>query len=201
MKAIRIKMVVCLLAAVTAGMVHGDEGWPKGFVVEGPLPEGFPKPSPAGEVVRKTYPAFRVARASEKDGQRPDSFWRLFNHIKTNGIPMTAPVEQRMEEGKGQPGLVMASMGFLYDDPKRGETGRAPGEVDVIDEPSVEVLSLGFFGARTAERVREARDRLKAHADAEGIETSGWRVFGYNSPMVPEALRFWELQAIVKDPG
>ena len=61
------------------------------------LPEGFPDPTPAGEIQIKRYPAYRLAR-SKMSGADSVAFWTLFLHIKKNEIAMTAPVEMTYAE-------------------------------------------------------------------------------------------------------
>ncbi|MEM1213609.1 MAG: hypothetical protein AAGI68_15075, partial [Planctomycetota bacterium] len=53
----------------------------------------FPEPSPVGEFVVKTYPAYRAAIA-----QGGNAFWPLFQHIKRNDIQMTTPVAMPMSD-------------------------------------------------------------------------------------------------------
>ena len=63
-----------------------------------PLPEGFPAPTSSGSIEVKSYPAYKeatylvqgdLARANQK------AFYPLYQHISSNNIAMTAPVEAR----------------------------------------------------------------------------------------------------------
>jgi hypothetical protein len=152
--------------------------------MEAPLPEGFPGPGPLGRVVVKRYPRYRAAR-SEGLG----SFWTLFLHIKKNDVQMTAPVEMTMSDEMGE-----ADMAFLYEGPDQGETGR-DGSVRVLDLEPMTVLSVGMRGRRSRDAVRLARSWIEETMAREGWASAGsWRLFGYNSPMVPASSSFWELQ-------
>jgi hypothetical protein len=171
------------------GVVHVVEGiLPIPIRSEAPLPEGFPAPGPAGEVTLKQYPGYRAARA--EGGM--NAFWTLFRHIRKSDIAMTAPVEMSMGEKDGR--LSMTDMAFLYGSRETGETGR-DGSVDVVDLGPARVLSLGLFGPVTPERIKEARQAIAKRIEQDGlVAAGGWRLLGYNSPMVPERRRFYELQ-------
>lgn len=163
--------------------------------IEAVLPEGFPAPGPAGEVALKEYPQYRAARVA--GGM--DAFWTLFGHIKKRDIAMTAPVEMSMGDKAGD--LSMTDMAFLYGKPDMGEKGR-DGRVDVVDLGPANVLSFGLFGPPTAERLRDARQAIEERLNRDGLAAAGcWRLLGYNSPMVPEARRFYELQVPVAKPA
>jgi hypothetical protein len=159
------------------------------YVREAELPRGFPAPGPVGEVVVKDYPKYRAARA---EGGR-FAFGTLFVHIKSNEIAMTAPVEMAMDEAASG-GMAMKSMAFLYASPDLGQVGR-DGRVEVLDLPPQRVLSYGMFGPVTADKIAAARRAIEARRKIDGSNRDGdWRLMGYNSPMVPEAKRFYELQ-------
>jgi len=126
-----------------------------------------------------------------------NTFWTLFRHIQKHEIAMTAPVEMSMAEAGEL--LTMTDMAFLYGTPHVGEPGR-DGRVDVVDLGPTRVLSLGLFGPLTAERMAEARRAIERRLERDGLARAGdWRLLGYNSPMVPETRRFYELQIPVAD--
>ena len=153
------------------------------------MPTGFPGPGPVGRVVIKEYPQYRAARA---EGGR--AFWTLFNHIKENEVAMTAPVEMTMDAG-----MRMQDMAFLYEKTTQGSAGEQ-GDVAVLDLEPRKVLSVGLRGRRNAADLERAKQVLQAQLDASGLEAAGpWRVLGYNSPMVPQAQQFWELQVPITD--
>ena len=181
----------------------GDVGFQP--IIESELPVGFPGPGPVGRVVIKDYPAYRGAYTDNGRG-----FWSLFNHIQRNDIAMTAPVAMEMDvetTDAGEPaGVDMTSMAFLYRDPDMGALGADPDDtnVEVIDWPAQTVLSIGVRGSRTSASVREAIAQLDAalaeHADIVKLPDAGraYRVLGYNSPMIPENRRFFEVQLVVE---
>jgi hypothetical protein len=89
-------------------------------------------------------------------------------------------------------------MAFLYETPEQGQAGQ-DGAVAVLDLPSRTVLSIGLRGDAGRAVLEDARAAILAAAKAEGWEADGpWRRLGYNSPMIPAARRFWELQLPVK---
>lgn len=152
--------------------------------VEAPLPEGFPEPGPLGRVVVKEYPRYRAARATGGG-----SFWALFQHINRNDVQMTAPVEMTMDEEMAE-----TEMAFLYEAPDQGRAG-TEGRVRVLDLEPMTVLSVGMRGRRSPEAIDLARGWIDEHMEREGWSVAGkWRTLGYNSPMVPVAMSFWELQ-------
>lgn len=156
--------------------------------MEAAQPPGFPAPGPVGKVVAKTYPAYRLARA--KGG---GSFWTLFQHIKSNKVEMTAPVEMTMSDGMRE-----LDMAFLYERPDQGKTG-TQGRVAVVDVPAKTYLSIGFRGGRSQALMKRAKAWLEKRAAAEGWERDGsFRSMGYNSPMVRGSARYWEVQMPVK---
>lgn len=181
---------------------------PRPVYVEAELPLGFPTPGPAYQVLLKEYPTYRAARA---DGG--NAFRKLFNHIQSHDIAMTAPVEMTLapvdtgeDESQGQSvrdrdGFDRMDMMFMYANPDMGELGpddtARPGEeVEVVELPPVQVLSLGFFGNADRSQINDALDMLQRHlTKREDLVAVGpARLLGYNSPMVPERNRYSEVQ-------
>jgi len=157
--------------------------------IEAPFPQDFPGPGPVGRVVAKSYPIYRAARAEGGES----AFWQLFTHIKSNDVQMTAPVEMTMDEDLG-----MIDMSFLYERPDQGAAG-AQGGVAVLNLPPMQVLSIGMRGDRSQGDIVRAKAALEARLQRDGLRSSGsFRLLGYNSPMVPSASRFWELQVPVE---
>lgn len=163
-------------------------------LIEAPLPEGFPAPTPVREIERKIYPAYRLARA-DMQGAQNGAFWQLFNHIKKNDIPMTAPVEMTMDESGDE-----VDMAFMYEHVRQGETGQ-DGSVEVMDIAPMEVVSIGCRGNSSGRAVEAAREALLAWIEAHPeVEIAGpARQFGYNSPMVSSSRRYFEVQIPVQD--
>lgn len=157
-------------------------------LVEANLPEGYPAPGPVGEIVVKTYPAYRAAWADGDRGR--GTFMTLFNHIKKNDIAMTAPVEMTMDED----GRSMQAMAFLYGEREWGPVG-TDGRVEVKDMAAAKFVSIGMRGRMSDEDRSWAIGQLRDHIKAKGLKAVGpMRVLGYNSPMVPNAMKYSEIQ-------
>ncbi len=167
-------------------------------LIEAPLPEGFPEPTPVGELQIKQYPAYRLAR-TRMTGVESGAFWTLFTHIKKKDIAMTAPVEMTYSE-VGKKKLQPEAMAFLYRSTKQGQAGMDK-EVEVVDVPANMALSLGMRGDVTKARLAEARIHLDAWLAEHAVdyEASGpLRVMGYNSPFVAANRRFTEVEMPVR---
>jgi hypothetical protein len=181
--------------AQTASKVFNPAPTSPSYLSESPLPQGWPAPGPFDEVARKKYPASRAAftPSSSPNG----GFWTLFKHIKRNGIPMTSPVEMAMKDEAGG-SLKMQQMGFLYQSPAVGKVGTDAEGVMVRDIPEVNVLSYTWQGPRNDATVAKARTAIEAAMTAKGLKSSGYRLLGYNSPMVSQKKQTHELQALLK---
>lgn len=165
------------------------------YISEAPLPKGWPEPGPYKQVMRKSYPAYRAAFASSNS---PNSGFRtLFSHIKSKGIPMTAPVEMKMEEVANQ-GMQMEEMAFLYQSPQVGKTGSDGEFVVVRDVPAQETLSYAWQGLRSKSSITRARKALDEALAAQGLKASGYRLLGYNSPFILPWRQTHELQALLR---
>lgn len=162
--------------------------------MEADLPVGFPVPAPAGELVVKQYPVYRLARTAMDGG----AFWSLFGHIKKNDIAMTAPVE--MQYGTDSQQEAVSTMAFLYGRTDLGSPG-ADGRVEVVDLPATTTISMGVRGGRTEAKVRAARERLERWLadNAQRYEPAGpLRVMSYNSPFMPQAWQFFEVEIPIR---
>jgi hypothetical protein len=166
--------------------------------IEAPLPEGFPEPTPVGEIMIKHYPKYRLAR-TQMAGAQTVAFWTLFSHIKKKDIAMTAPVE--MTYGlNDEDRLQGQKMAFLYRSTKQGTLGNDE-KVEVIDVPVMTVLSIGVRGDVTKAKLAEAKAHLDAwlREHAKEYQASGpLRVMGYNSPFVAANRRFTEVEIPVR---
>ena len=163
---------------------------------EAQTPPDWPAFTVVDEIEVKQYPAYRMAVAeSGASGEAGQSrlFFTLFDHIQSNDIPMTAPVEMTRDGGR------TTSMAFLYPTADTGSPGESGG-VTVVDVEPVAAVSLGVLGPVTAEVLADAERDLRAWLDAgDAYEAAGdLRVLGYNGPMVPSPLRFSEVQIPVK---
>ena len=167
--------------------------------VEAPVPAGFPAPSPVGVVEIKKLPVYRMAKVANS-GMGGNNFFTLFNHIKKNNIEMTAPVEMTMSEKNGK--YTESSMAFLYQETTLGKVG-PQGNVAVLDTTECTVVSVGMRGSPSSENIESARRWLleKIKTTPQAYEIAGeLKVMGYNSPFMPEKLRYYEVQLPLKLP-
>lgn len=169
-------------------------------IMEAELPAGFPPPTPVREIELKQYPAYRSASAEIGVMGSGVAFWKLFMHIKSNEIAMTAPVEMSYEEGDR--GLRETKMAFLYGDTELGAVG-PDGKVEVVDADSGWVVSMGCRGRESDESLAEAQGKMLSWIAAQpDLESAGpLRVMGYNSPMVRGDRRYYEVQIPVTRAG
>ncbi len=167
--------------------------------VEAPVPAGFPAPTPVGVVEIKKLPVYRMAKVANS-GLGGNNFFTLFNHIKKNNIEMTAPVEMTMSEKNGK--YTESSMAFLYQETTLGKVG-PQGNVAVLDTTECTVVSVGMRGSPSSENIESARRWLleKIKTTPQAYEIAGeLKVMGYNSPFMPEKLRYYEVQLPLKLP-
>jgi hypothetical protein len=167
--------------------------------VEAPVPAGFPAPTPVGVVEIKKLPVYRMAKVANS-GLGGNNFFTLFNHIKKNKIEMTAPVEMTMAEKNGK--YTESSMAFLYQETTLGKVG-PQGNIAVLDTKECMVASIGMRGSPSSENIESAKRWLieKIKNDPEAYEIAGeLKVMGYNSPFMPEKLRYYEVQLPLKPP-
>ncbi len=167
-------------------------------LMEAKLPAGFPPYTPVGEVELKQFPAYRVAKVEADDVKAQMAmFSQLFFHIQKNNIPMTAPIEiQLATAGEG---LTMTGMAFMYESITQGTLGQ-DGNVSVIDEAPELAVSIGMRGEMNLTDVQQAKASLEAFIRQHGnlVASGGLRTMGYNSPRVPEADKYYEVQIPVK---
>lgn len=164
---------------------------------EAETPPNWPTYTVVGEVEVKQYPTYRVAIADTASMRGADNrlFWTLFNHIKDNDIPMTAPVEMTREPA-GQ------TMGFLYPDSDIGSIG-TQGDVEVIDIEPQRVVSIGMLGGSRSSEIQNAEKQLRSWIAGQDIyEADGpMRILGYNGPMVPRMMSYSEIQIPLRAAG
>ncbi|MFZ4610412.1 MAG: heme-binding protein [Gemmataceae bacterium] len=167
--------------------------------VEAPVPAGFPAPSPVGVVEIKKLPVYRMAKVANS-GLGGNNFFTLFNHIKKNKIEMTAPVEMTMAEKNGK--YTESSMAFLYQETTLGKVG-PQGNIAVLDTKECMVASIGMRGSPSSENIESAKrwliEKIKNAPEAYEIAAE-LKVMGYNSPFMPEKLRYYEVQLPLKLP-
>lgn len=165
--------------------------------IEADLPTGFPAPTPVLEIELKSYPVYRLARTAMNGTRGNGAFWQLFQHIQSNDIAMTAPVEMTYDPRAAQ--LEGLSMAFLYGDPAIGETGER-GRVEVLDVEPMQVVSIGCRGRTSDGRIQAAHHELEAWlaGHPEYVADGPLRALGYNSPMVPDKRAYFEVQIPVR---
>ncbi len=191
----RVKNSRFAIAACLLSLVIPAPAAEPGYKQESPLPKGWPEPGPFDRVVRKKYPAYRAAFT--KEGGPNGAFMKLFGHIKRNDIPMTAPVEMKMDDS-GSKGLKMEQMAFLYQSPEVGKTGADGKQIEVRDVPAKEALSYAWQGPRDNARTAKAREAIDAELAKQNLKAETYRLLGYNSPFIPKAQQTHELQAVLK---
>jgi len=167
------------------------------------LPQGFPEPTAAGIIEVKQYPQYRaVTYTHNGDLQAANrvAFNPLFEHISSNQIAMTTPVEARYTVTSTAPNEVknQAEVSFLYGDPNITPDNVKPG-VKVMDNQPMTVVSIGVQGAYTWEsyetNLQKLQDWLEQHPEYE-VVGSPRRLF-YNSPMTPESIKMSEVQIAI----
>jgi hypothetical protein len=206
----RLVHLVSILPLVLLVGCASNNGMKRPFMFrEAKLPAGFPAPGPVGEIIVKEYPAYRLARIQRGEGGvegGPNVMFRpLFNHIRRNDVPMTAPVEMGYPDHV-EPGEGPTSMAFLYSEPSWGTSGAdtADQRVVVEDVPAMTVVSIGVRGGYTHANFAKAISKLEAWVQqrADEVRVSGPpRYLAYNSPFVLGFLKYGEVQLPVETAG
>lgn len=163
------------------------------YVAEAPLPKGWPKPGPYNEVTLKTFPAYRAAYTQGKGSGF--AFWRLFRHIKRQGIPMTSPVEIGMAQKEQK--LGMESMGFLYQHDEVGKLGQDGRKIEVRDVAAMKALSYTWQGDKNKTTLQKAKLALDTVSKKRGVKSDDYRVMGYNGPRVSKDQKTWEMLLVL----
>ncbi len=165
---------------------------PPAYVSEAPLPKGWPAPGPYNEVAEKSYPKYRAAVTPGSSGL---SFWTLFSHIKKKDIPMTAPVEMKMEKEGDE--MKRVNMAFLYQNTEVGQTGADGKKIEVKDIEQAKALSYAWIGDDSPEQITTARKALEQALKDKELKAESFRMLGYNGPGTPRNKRTYELQAVL----
>ncbi len=161
------------------------------------LPQGFPPPTEVNVIEIKEYPQYRGVTYTHTGDARQATrvaFDPLYQHISSNQIAMTTPVEARyVTEGE------QTEVSFLYSQP-----GMTPEKIDsqvmVRDTPPMKVVSIGVLGAYSWESYEENLQKLQEWlAQHPEYEVAGPpRRLLYNSPMTPEYLKRSEVQIAIR---
>ena len=115
------------------------------------------------DVIVKQYPRSRAAvvQAAAVNGGENKMFGSLFNHIKSNNIAMSAPVDMTWSDPDGADhAATETAMAFIYGDPTLGHTG-PDGVVQVVDLPAQMMLSIGVRGSYSKKNFAEGLEQLK----------------------------------------
>lgn len=169
--------------------------------VSAPLPEGFPEPTPEGQIEIKTYPVVRGARiqvSGPYQRSTGQAFGPLFRHIKAQAVPMTAPVITDYHE-QGSAGR--ADVFFLYEDTQQGAPGTYAERVEVMDLGAGEWLSIGVRGPYDHATFRRALAELDSwlYLNSSRFEAAGApRRLYYNDPFRLPWLMFSDVQVPVR---
>lgn len=163
-----------------------------------PLPKGFPEPTPVGTIEVKQYPHYRSVTYHHQGDltlATRMAFNPLFQHISSNNIAMTTPVEARYLQDSSWGETSAAEVSFLYSQPEINPQ-TVDGDVMVKDTPGMMVVSIGIQGAYTWEsyeiHLQQLKNWLQQHPEYE-IVGPPRRLF-YNSPMTPPYLKYSEVQ-------
>jgi DNA gyrase inhibitor GyrI len=151
----------------------------------------------------KQYPAYRAATyryRGELSQAANRAFSPLYQHISTNNISMTAPVETRYPrntwEGENNlPAAGEAKVSFLYRSTDIYPKEITP-DIEVEDIPPMMVVSLGLQGGYTYQNYQVNLARLKDWLVQHPQYTMSGspRRFFYDSPFVPDTLKRSEIQ-------
>lgn len=170
-----------------------------------PLPEGFPPPTPKSEIEVKQYPEYRAATVhtiGALENAPSQGFSPLYQHISSNDISMTAPVETRYPVTTLQDRSTTqgdAEVSFLY-----RNLDIVPQEVaqdiQIEDIPPMTVVSIGIRGSYDFATYTSSIQQLQAWlADHPNYTVAGPpRRFFYDGPFIPDALKRSDVQIPVE---
>jgi len=157
--------------------------------------EAYPRTAP-GALEVKALPAARLMLAESPQGYfsaNNNLFGKLFRFISRNHIPMTAPVEARV-----QPGVMV----FYMDAASAKRLDVLPAaDVQLQDVPPRQVAAIGIRGSYSEANFREAEAKLRAWvAQRADLEVTG-EAYGvyWNSPFVPFFLKHSEVHLPIRE--
>ncbi|MGK7920495.1 MAG: heme-binding protein [Trichodesmium sp.] len=161
------------------------------------LPQGFPQPTEPNLIEVKEYPQYRGVTYKHTGDSRIATrvaFDPLYQHISTNQIAMTTPVEARyvIEEEETE-------VSFLYSTPEIIPQN-IDSQVMVRDTAPMTVVSIGVQGAYSwasyEQNLQKLKNWLSQHPEYEVVSSP--RRLLYNSPMTPEDLKRSEVQIAIR---
>jgi hypothetical protein len=156
--------------------------------------DAYPRTAP-GVLEVKALPSARLMLAETPQAYFTANnrlFGKLFRFINQNKIPMTAPVEARL-----QPGVMV----FYMDAGSAKRIDVVPSaEVQLQDVPVRQVAAIGIRGSYSEENFRDAEAKLRAWvAQRKDLAVTG-EAYGvyWNSPFVPFFLKQSEVHLPVR---
>lgn len=167
--------------------------FPSAYRPEAPLPKDWPAPGPFDQATLKSYPVSLAAISQEPSPNR--AFRALFQHIKTNQIPMSAPVMMQTDIQTN----TYTQMAFLYPTPSVTAAESKGSSIRIEALAPQKVLSYAWLGRRSNHNIQTAR--LAIEKEAERLQLPKpihYRVLGYNSPFIPWWHQTHELQGLLK---
>lgn len=199
-----MKLSQVLLIVTVVGVGVGALLWAYS-AASAPLPDGFPSPTPDGEIEIKQYPDYRAATVQVTGNLAEASsrgFAPLFSHISRNDISMTAPVETRYPdalERSNSPSEGEATVSFLYRSPDIVPKEVAEN-IQVEDIPPMTVISLGTRGSYRFDEytrgIQQLQSWLSEHPDY--VPSGPPRRFFYDGPYIPDPLKRSDIQIPVQ---
>lgn len=189
-----IPLGIIAIAALAIGVYQANSA---------PLPQGFQSPTGGGVIEVKTYPTYRAATYTyqgELSKAANQAFYPLYQHISSNDISMTAPVETRYPTSTmtgEETGL--AKVSFLYRS-KDTLTKTIADHIVIEDIPPMTVVSLGWQGSYSYESYQKGLEQLQEwlnrHQDYQVVDSP--RRFFYDGPYVPDAIKRSEIQIPIR---
>ena len=156
--------------------------------------EAYPRTG-TGDIEVKQLPAARLLLAESPKGYFESNnglFMRLFRYIDSHQIPMTAPVEARM-----QPGVMV-----FYVDVRSAERKdlNSTEQVKLADVAARWVAAIGIRGSYSQENFNEGLEKLRAWLKQHPEYVVKGEPYGvyWNSPFVPFFLKHSEVHIPVE---
>ena len=180
--AMKLPQFLIIMTSIIPSLVSATEG------------EAYARTAP-GQIEIKELPAARLMISKSEQpyfSANNKLFGKLFNYIREKEIPMTAPVEARIN-----PGVMI----FYMDANSAVRTDLKPGaEVELQNLDARTVAAIGIRGSYSKENYEEGLARLKEWLKTQSqLEVIGepYGVY-WNSPFVPFFLKQSEVHIPVK---
>jgi hypothetical protein len=185
-----IPVGIVALAALTIGVYQANTA---------PLPEGFPELTAPNQIEVKHYPSYRGATYETKgelSQAANQAFSPLYQHISSNNISMTAPVETRYPASTFEGSTSgEAEVSFLYRS-REIVPAEIADNIELKDIPAMTVVSLGLKGAYSYESYQQGLKRLSSwlEKNPDYQRVGNPRRFFYDGPYVPDGMKRSEIQ-------